>query len=135
MLSRSAASIWLVGKPLSELTGSKLPSKREILAVFINRHRNETKGKTIRECATILTVELLRFWDQARIPTKKQQHVITAIERLFNEWRNLCRNKENRMKRSAKTTEKENVFEKRLDKLFDIAHQNALGLIKIPEDR
>ena len=135
MLRRSEAAIWLVGKPLSELTGSKLPSKREILAIFINRHRNETKGKTIRECATVLTVELLSFWNKARIPTKKKQHVITAIERLFNEWRKLCKNKENKTKRSVKIIEKEHVFEKSLNGLFDIAHQNALELIKIPEDR
>ena len=32
-------------------------------------------------------------------------------------------------------TEKEHVFEKSLNGLFDIAHQNALELIKIPEDR
>ena len=106
MLRRSEAVIWLVGKPLSQLTGSKLLSKRETLAIFVTQHRNETNGKIIRECATALAVELLSFWNKARIPTKKKQHVITAIERLFNEWRNICKNKENKTKRSVKIIEK-----------------------------
>ena len=134
MLRRSEAVIWLVGKPLSQLTGSKLLSKRETLAIFVTQHRNETNGKIIRECATALAVELLSFWNKARIPTKKKQHVITAIERLFNEWRNICKNKENKTKRSVKIIEKQHVFEKSLNGLFDIAHQNALELIKIPEN-
>ena len=39
MLRRSDADIWLVGPCLQELTGSKLPSQREVLAFFMHHHK------------------------------------------------------------------------------------------------
>ena len=34
--SRSATNIWLIGPRSSDLTGSKLPSKRRVMSVFYN---------------------------------------------------------------------------------------------------
>ena len=45
------------------------------------------------------------------------------------------KNKENKSKRSEGLRLKEGKWKESLDELFDIAHSNALDMIKIPEDR
>ena len=44
-------------------------------------------------------------------------------------------NKENKKKRSSQLIENKSYFNKRLDNFFDVAHQNAMELIQIEEDR
>ena len=75
------------------------------------------------------------FWKNARIPTQRKDHIAEKVTKLFTEWANLKKNKENKKKRSSQLIENENNFNKRLDNLFDVAHKNAMELIQIEEDR
>jgi len=52
MLRRSETDNWLAGFCKLELTGSKLPSQREILALFMNHHKIE--HKTVKESVALL---------------------------------------------------------------------------------
>ena len=49
--------------------------------------------------------------------------------------RNFIKNKNNKTKRSQIHIDKENKFSENLDDLMDIAHQNALDMIIIEEDK
>lgn len=129
-LRSSKKGIFLIGHVKHQITGSKLPSNGQVLAVLfynireVNLSVNESANLTIREC--------IIYWEKARIPTKSLPNCVKKLVTLYQVWRDLQKN--------AKKTQ--NVFEQRrqefvtnLDNLFDIAHAEALQLIKINEDR
>ena len=97
-------------------------------------HHNSNEGKTVRDSATTVADMILVFWDKARIPCKLKRNLIPAIEKLVDKYKKLRKNKENKQKRSKGLQEKEDRFSDDLDNLFDVAHANALSLIKIEED-
>lgn len=122
--------IFLIGDVKHQITGSKLPSNGQVLAVLfynireVNLSVNESANLTIREC--------IIYWEKARIPTKSLPNCVKKLVALYQVWRELQKN--------AKKTQE--VFEQRrqefrsnLNNLFDIAHADALQLIKINEDR
>ena len=59
MLRRSDADIWLVVPCSQELTGSKLPSQREVLAVFMHHHK--ICKKTTKESAALVVEKIILF--------------------------------------------------------------------------
>lgn len=129
-LRSSKKEIFLIGDVKHQITGSKLPSNGQVLGVLfynireVNLSVNESANLTIREC--------IIYWEKARIPTKSLPNCVKKLISLYQVWRDLQKN--------AKKTQE--VFEQRrqeflsnLDNLFDIAHADALQLIKINEDR
>lgn len=129
-LRSSKKGIFLIGGVIHQIKGSKLPSNGQVLAVLfynireVNLTVNESANLTIREC--------IIFWEKARIPTKSLPNCVKKLVNLYQVWRELQKN-------AQKT---QNVFEQRrqefvnnLDNLFDIAHADALQLMKINEDR
>ena len=65
------------------------------------------------------------FWNKARIPTRDEQHCVKKLETLYEKLRNFQKSE-----RKMTDNMRENVGE-----FFDIAHQSAMTLIRIIEDR
>ncbi|GBN97250.1 hypothetical protein AVEN_71305-1, partial [Araneus ventricosus] len=84
------------------------------------------------ESATLVVRECLIFWEKARIPTRATPHCVEKIMTMYNHWRNL---QKSACRRSETQEENERNFTSDLNNLFDIAHANALEIIKIEEDR
>jgi len=133
VITRNETEIWLVGQLSSSLSLTKLPSKNEVMALFF--HYKLTEKQKIRGASCSTAADVMNVWAKAGIPTCRKQHVIAKIEAMFQEWKNLKKNKENKVKRSLKLQQKEGHWKKRLKHLFDIAHSNALNLITIQEDK
>ena len=133
MLRRSETDIWLVGPCKRELTGSKLPSQRQVLSVFMHHHKID--NKPTKECASLLAKEVMVFWKKAKILTQRNDHVAEKVKKLFTEWAGLKKNKESKQKRSNNLVKKESQFNDKLDNLFDIALKNAMKQIEIEEER
>ena len=97
--------------------GSKLPSNRNVLGVFIKHHIEEKEAirdsaaKTIRDLIPILI-------EQARISVQPENHAIKQLEKHFQSWKDLERLK-NRQTLAQKRKEK--TFVDILDDLFDIS--------------
>jgi len=127
---RSDYQIFLIGSEETQIHGSKLPSNGQMLSVFFYNMR--TVNLVVRESAALAVRECCIFWEKARIPIRAIQHCIDKLIKLYNEWRSLQKN-------STKVDEsyrlKENDFKNKLNLLFDIAHSDALKLIKIDVDR
>ena len=70
--------------------------------------------------------------NKSRIPTRKKVHCVDKLKKLYEDWRNLQKSSK---KTSQTQKEHEANFVSELDKLFDIAHAEAINKIKIPEDR
>lgn len=79
--------IYFIGYSSNELTGSKLPSNKEVLKVLFFNMR--IVKNTLRESATLVVQEVLVFWEQAQIPVQELKHCINKIERLHRKWRGL----------------------------------------------
>lgn len=61
--------IFIVGDINHQITGAKLPSNRQVLAVLFFNIR-EVKF-TIKESANLVVRECIIFWEKSRIPTKE----------------------------------------------------------------
>ena len=74
------------------------------------------------------TARIMSTWDKARIPIRRMDHAVEQLEELVQQWERL---KKNRGRLTA--TQKANVeaWKGSFNDLFDVAHQDALGMIKI----
>ncbi|KAF0764130.1 Uncharacterized protein FWK35_00005448 [Aphis craccivora] len=104
--TRQMTHVWLIGQMSQHLSETKLPSRKEVMSLFFY-HKNIIKIN-VRDSARVTAVYVMTIWDNARIPT---------------------------VQRSEGLKEKENNWQKNLDKLFDIAHADALNTIRILEDK
>lgn len=129
-LRRSKKSVFLIGDVNHQITGSKLPSNGQVLTVLFYNIRevhltvNESANLTIREC--------IIYWEKARIPTKSIPNSVKKLVNLYQVWRDLQKNAQ---KTQDVFKQRRQEFVNDLDNLFDIAHVDALQLIKINEDR
>lgn len=121
---------YLIGYASNQLTGSKLPSKKEVIKVLFFNWR--VVNMSLRESAKLVIEELLIFWDKARIPTREKQHCIAKLEKLHTEWTNL---KKSCGRNTDNQKNKEKTWVESLEQIFDVAHANALELITVEEDK
>jgi hypothetical protein len=129
-VTRAACAIWLIGGTDENFKPSKLPSRREVLKVFFQYHNRQQMS--LKESISKTVELLLVMWDKARIPTKAPNHVAEHIRKLHGEWKGL-KKLINRV--SARNLSNQQKFQETLDDIFDVAHHDAMSLIKIDEDR
>jgi len=123
-------NIFLIGLPSHQITGAKLPSNRQVLSVLFYNIRQVKL--TLSESANLVTRECLIFWEKARIPTRALPNCVKKLIDLYHAWRELQKNCK---KTLATFKDREKNFKISLDNLFDIAHADALKIIKIEEDK
>lgn len=87
---------------------------------------------TVRESARFTIREVEIFWAKAQIPVIVESHSVDKLEKLFNEWKNLHKSSK---KESEFQRQKESQFVDKLPDLFDIAHGNALKMLKNDVDK
>jgi len=122
--------LYLVGYCAHNISGSKLPSKRQVLSVLFFNMR--VVKLYLRESANLALREVMIFWEKARIPTQELKNCIPKLEYLYRTWRQLQKHGG----RTSETHKKNEVdFTSKLDDLFDIAHANAFDMISIEEDK
>ncbi|XP_045104729.1 uncharacterized protein LOC123500125 [Portunus trituberculatus] len=128
--TRSKTEVYLLGSLEHSITGTKLPSKKQVLQVFLYHHLQQRKTKNNAAVDTMAVVE--EFWKRARIPMQKPQRARENIIRLYEKWVALKKNK-NRATATQKANERK--FVDSLENIFDIAHANAMSMITLEEDR
>lgn len=129
-LRSARKNIFLVGDINHQITGAKLPSNRQVLAVLFFNIREVQL--TVSESANLVVRECIIFWEKARIPTRAIPNCVKKLVHIYQVWRELqknCKKTQDIYKR------REEDFERDLDNLFDIAHADALERMKIEEDR
>jgi hypothetical protein len=127
---RSITNIWLIGPVEENIQGMKLPTYRQVLAVFFHHHNS--LGKTIRDSSRFAVREAYKMWSMARIPTTIERNAIEKLENMFYQWQKL---KKNINRRTETQIANETALSKDCDKLFDIAHADAMTMVTIAEDR
>lgn len=121
---------WLIAHPEEKLTGSRLPSKGQVLRKFHFHHglEKKTKGKAAKETVEIV----LAIWDKAGLPTSTLRYSKAKQLKLVEANEGLQKHK----KRASETARmNEEIFQGDLNYLFDIAHRDALEKTTNEEDR
>lgn len=122
--------VFSVGDVNYQITGAKLPSNRQVLAVLFFNIR-EVK-LNVSESANLVIRECIIFWEKARIPTRAIPNCVKKLVDLHHAWRELQKNSK---KIQDIYKRREEDFKNNLDNLFDIAHADALERMKIEEDK
>ncbi|XP_050530606.1 uncharacterized protein LOC126899603 [Daktulosphaira vitifoliae] len=122
--------IYLIGYMSNQIVGSKLPSNKQVLCVLFYNMR--VVNLNVHDSASLVYNEIEIFWQKTRIPIKKKCHSVKKIQSIYNEWRKL---QKHATRKSLSDTRNEEDFVNKLDDLFDIAHSDALNLIKIEVDK
>lgn len=123
-------NIYLINSVKNQITGSKLPSKKDCLSVlfynmrFVKLNLNESISLVIDEC--------LIYWKKARLPTHDPSYCSKKLKKLYDFWRTLEKNKS---RNSDLHKQRRQDFINELNDLFDIAHVNAMSIIKINDDK
>lgn len=130
--TRSADELFLIGirnlEPLVNL--NQLPTQRQVLQRF---HYYLKESKSVRDASHLTVEELAMVWSRAAVPLILKTHAVEKLEKIHNSWLLLKKNKGRHS--SAAQQEREIAFAAQLESLFDIAHADALTMIRIEEDR
>jgi len=128
--TRSAAEVWLVGKPTEQLSTARLPSKGDVLRRLLFHHLEE--HQEVKASVRATTVAVLEVWERARIPTQRIDAVERKLRKLYDEYLLL---KKNRRTELESCRMKEDIFKGDLSDLFDLSSKNALEVMKNEEDK
>ena len=124
------ADIWLLGSTEANFSCAKLPSRREVLKVLFDFHT--WKKKSLNDSVKETVAMILPIWERARIPTRAKNHIWEQLRHLHREWQSL---KKIINRKSVTEERKREEFKDSLNNVFDIAHEQAMTMIKIEEDR
>lgn len=122
--------MWLVRNLIQNFAKSKLPSKKDVLALFGYYHF--TLKHTINVSAKEVAAKIVQLWNCFHIPTQEVHKISKKVIILFNSWRGLKKNKENKKKQSATLERNRAVFVADIQNLFDISHAKAFDKIMNP---
>ncbi|KAM4041451.1 uncharacterized protein ACNLHF_012478 isoform 1-T2 [Anomaloglossus baeobatrachus] len=122
--------IWLLEKVSGyEFLGARLPSKEQVLLVFIYYHK-EMK-ETLSCAAKSTTIKLQEVWKNASIPVMTEENIRTRIQKLYKEYQHLGKEKS---RNTDKANKKLQIWKGDLVELFDIARQNVMSMNSVLED-
>jgi hypothetical protein len=108
--TRSSDYVWMIGSPLEQLTGARLPSGRDVMCNFLYYHR--LKKLPIRDSASAVYDQLMPFWSKARLPVRAKHHIVTKIEDLYQEYKSLMKH---RTSSNEKNTLNQNQYSEKLE--------------------
>lgn len=129
-VTRSNDIVLLIGHPLEQLTGARLPSGRDVMRNFIYYQRS--LKYTINDSSQKVYEQLIPFWIRSGLPTRRRDHVAKKIRDLYAEHVRLMKNAS---RGNAKDLESQSQYSKKLDMLFDVSHADSEKIIHIKEDR
>ncbi len=90
--STHSSAPWLLDElPCGNITGSRLPSNRQVLSVFLFHHTEDKL--TVSDAAKETCKKVTEIWSRANIPTSDQAYVIKKINKLFDLYTSLKKNK------------------------------------------
>lgn len=121
--------IAIVGHVSHQILGAKLPSNKQVLEVFFYNMRFVKLDA--KQSSSLVIDAVLIFWQQARVPTRRHDKCVDQLLKLYEEWKYL----QKRPKVPQARKLRYDTFVDNLDDLFDIAHSDAMSLIKIDDDR
>ncbi|KAG0727299.1 hypothetical protein GWK47_004023 [Chionoecetes opilio] len=117
-----------LGPSSCSFPGNRLPSRGEVLQVFLFHHK--TQKEVLFAAAASTAEKVLEVWRRANTPTSDVSWVKKKILKLYEEYGALAKSKS----RKTETEEmKRCIFRDSLEDMFDIVHSKAMEA-KVPEE-
>ena len=110
--TRSVTRYDLLGHPLPEITGARLPTTRQVLRRFLYASQQK---KSRSEAFEATLNEVNSFWDKARIKTLGKVAQKRKLTKVWESWRGLQKSKQHA------APERRDTFTQQLDLLWNIA--------------
>jgi hypothetical protein len=107
-----------------------LPTLRDVLKVYFYHHT--ILAVSYKEAANVVIQKVCEIWNKARISTAESRNIVRKLDNLLIHYRNICRNKGHK---TSSQHAKESEYATSVDQVFDIAHCDAMNLIRIDEDK
>lgn len=122
--------IWLLEKvPIDEFLGARLPSKEQVLLVFIYHHKEMKEA--LSDAAKSTSTKLQEVWRKANIPVKTEKNIRAGIQKLYKEYQNLSKEKS---RNTDKANVKRKIWKGDLVELFDISRQNVMDMTSVLQE-
>lgn len=122
--------LWLIEKkPVSEFLGARLPSKEQVLLVFIHHHKELKNMLSVAAKST--SIKLQEVWQKANIPVMTEENIRARIQKLYKEYQVLAKEKS---RRTETANMKRAIWKGDLDELFDIARQDVMTIKGVLEE-
>lgn len=122
---RKDSNLYLIGCIDHQILGAKLPSNRQVLSVYF--YNTKVVRLSRSESASLVADEVAIFYSKARIPVAKPYNNNLKVQRLVDEYKDLQKGSQ---RNNEKQIQNEKTFVDKLDDLFDMAHVDALDMIK-----
>lgn len=126
--TRTNMELYAIDFRSHQIVTSKLPSIRDVLSVLFYNTRKV--NLPIKQSARLVFCEISVFWQKARIPIIDEENCVRKIENLYEKYRKVQISSNRRS-----NIGKENDFNRNSNDLFDIAHRDALKVMKIEQDK
>ena len=128
--TRNNVSVWLLGMPDENITGSGLPNNGSIVRNFF--FHNQEHEMTIEDSAKATIHSTMVIWNKAHIATQCTDSAVRKLRTLYNDY---CDFKKNCLSLKAGYRVKEQMFKSDLDDLFDILTKDALATMSNDEGK
>ncbi|KAK3916748.1 Alanine racemase, catabolic [Frankliniella fusca] len=119
----------------------RLPTRQEVMRTFFANLHASIGTRSSAEAAKITASQLITVWEHASIPTKELRNIVPMIEKNYQRYRRLVKDKhlsgviKKKGSKLGDTHEKNREdFVNDLHELFDIAHKDALQIMTVQED-
>ena len=116
------------------ITGSRLPTVRQVLFNFLAFHSNDSKI-TVRDAANITVSNVIPFYERARVPHLPPNKMAEEVIKIYEDMRSLM--KIDHVQRSNNDTKKKRIndFKDKLEKTLKLWPRNAFDKMKNKEDK
>ena len=124
--TRSNSLYYLIGQSCESLTGSKLPTTRQVLQYILYLKEIASSNTPINVFIKQAVKEVLPFWNMAGIKTIQQQNAEKKLQNIWQNWMNLKKHKNRR----TKTNQSVEKFTDLIDNLWDIGASDTIATIQ-----
>ena len=125
--TRSNSEYYLIGFSIETLSGSRLPTLREVMQYLLFVKECCPRTTPTKHCLNEVVDEVIKLWQMARIPIKQKQNIVLSLGKVYETWSTLLKSKGRTKSDSWK---KKDTFCSELDKLWDIGIRDAISVIE-----
>lgn len=125
--TRDQTNEFLIGHPARTISGSKLPTLRQVMQVLLHK-KNPSSYKKLQDNFGDVVDRIITFWQMAGIKTITKQNCVIRLDKVHREWKLLRKSRNKSYSTFENSCE---AFSNKLDKLWDIGAPDAIEIIII----
>ncbi|XP_044005581.1 probable serine/threonine-protein kinase DDB_G0288147 [Aphidius gifuensis] len=125
MSSNNKIKIYLIGDPSKNMPERKLPTSQNVLSLFFYNYK--VLALSINQSYSQAITEVQTRWARAQLPTKRKDHCLSKLKKLYNDWNKLSKSRFNI--KSPTQLRNESIFLERIRNIFDISCQDIDKLV------